>query len=133
MGVGVAYVCTEDAFPSKRLMQMVTLLRRRCAESPVAKIDFGSGVFVEHAAELDDLDRCVCERLPVLLGRHNVKLIVIDSIAAVFRAEFSVSESRERAKRLNAVGGRLRALADNHNIPVVCINQVHFLLFNFIY
>ena len=70
--------------------------------------------------------KLVNERLPVLFSKFNVKLIVIDSIAALFRSEFSSMESKQRAKKLNYLASALRNLGDKHGIPIVCINQVNY-------
>ncbi len=53
-----------------------------------------------------------------------MKLIVVDSLAALFRCEFESGEMFSRAKQLQRFGGRLHALSLKHNIPVVCVNQV---------
>ena len=53
--------------------------------------DVGSGIYVEHAGTLDALWHVVSHRIPLLLSqRSNVRLVVIDSIAALFRAEYGL-------------------------------------------
>ena len=47
-----AYICTEDVFPNRRLVQMVNLLKRRSGESAVKQIKFLDHIFIEHAAEV---------------------------------------------------------------------------------
>ena len=49
---GAVYICTEDVFPNKRLVQMVDLLKKRCHIPSVSDIKFTDNIFIEHAAEL---------------------------------------------------------------------------------
>ena len=65
-----------------------------------------------------------CPSSCLLLLFSGVRLVVIDSIAALFRAEFSVEESALRAHVLFDVARSLKQLAHEHSAAVVCINQV---------
>ncbi|KAF6133763.1 X-ray repair cross complementing 3 [Phyllostomus discolor] len=50
---GAVYVCTEDAFPDKRLQQLIALQPRLRTDAPgdvVGALPFGDRIFVEHAA-----------------------------------------------------------------------------------
>lgn len=52
---GAVYICTEDAFPSKRLQQLIAQQHKLRADVPpeiIQKIRFGNSIFVEHAADL---------------------------------------------------------------------------------
>eukprot|EP01125_Pyxidicula_operculata_P021072 TRINITY_DN7989_c0_g1_i1.p1 TRINITY_DN7989_c0_g1~~TRINITY_DN7989_c0_g1_i1.p1 ORF type:complete len:167 (-),score=36.28 TRINITY_DN7989_c0_g1_i1:15-515(-) len=62
----------------------------------------------------------------VLLLRKNpdVKCVVIDSIASIFRAEFTKNESAERASLLHLYAHKLKSLSDEYKIPFLTINQV---------
>ena len=64
-------------------------------------------------------------KLPSLLASGRVKLVVIDSIAALFRAEFGVHQAVQRAQLLQACGSRLQQLSETYETAVVCINQVY--------
>lgn len=55
---------------------------------------------------------------------HNASLIVVDSIAAILRAEFSQSEVIERQRLVGEQASRLKDVAHKFNIPVVVTNQV---------
>ena len=72
----------------------------------------------------NDLRNIITHRLPVLLNRGGIKLVIIDSIAALFRVEFSLGETSKRAKILRSFGAQLRKLSNLYSIPVVCVNQV---------
>lgn len=50
VGAGAIYICTEDAFPSRRLKQMVDRLQLR-SHPPLSSV-LMDNVFVEHAADL---------------------------------------------------------------------------------
>ena len=67
---------------------------------------------------------CIDQRLPLLLAKGLVKLIVVDSLAALFRSEFEPGEMFSRAKQLQRFGGKLHYLSSQHNVPVICVNQV---------
>ena len=52
---GAVYVCTEGAFPSRRLQQLVAqqqLLRPDVPGDVLGKIKFGDQIFVEHVADV---------------------------------------------------------------------------------
>lgn len=72
----------------------------------------------------DDLRNIITHRLPVLLNRGAIKLVIIDSIAALFRVEYSLGETSKRAKVLRSFGAQLHKLSNLYSIPVVCVNQV---------
>ncbi|XP_050192913.1 DNA repair protein XRCC3 isoform X2 [Myiozetetes cayanensis] len=123
---GAVYICTEDSFPSKRLQQLIGQQHKLRADVPaeiIQKIRFGNSIFVEHAADLDTFHRCITTRLSLLLARGMVRLVVIDSIAALFRCEFGVSESVMKARYLQTFGAQLHSLSTRFRTPIMCINQ----------
>ncbi|XP_036699904.1 DNA repair protein XRCC3 isoform X2 [Balaenoptera musculus] len=127
LGAGAVFVCTEDAFPSRRLQQLIAqqqCLRTDVPGDVVRKIQFGHQIFIEHAADVDTLLECVREKVPVLLSRGMARLVVIDSVAAPFRCEFDQAASALRARRLQALGAELRRLSCTFRSPVLCVNQV---------
>ncbi|NXJ04337.1 XRCC3 protein, partial [Odontophorus gujanensis] len=124
---GAVYICTEDAFPSKRLQQLIAQQHKLRADVPpeiIQKIRFGNNIFVEHAADLDTFHNCITKRISVLLTRGAVRLVVIDSIAALFRCEFGASDSVLRARYLQMFGAQLHGLSTRFRTPIMCINQV---------
>ncbi|NXF97349.1 XRCC3 protein, partial [Eubucco bourcierii] len=123
---GAVYICTEDAFPSKRLQQLIDQQRKLRADVPaeiIQKIKFGNSIFVEHAADLDAFHNCITKRISLLLTRGMVRLVVIDSIAALFRCEFGVSDSVTKAQYLQTFGAQLHSLSTKFRTPIMCINQ----------
>ncbi|KAG8236139.1 hypothetical protein J437_LFUL001597 [Ladona fulva] len=49
-GSGTIYICTEDPFPSRRLIQMIQELQKKCPEAK--GITFGDRIYVEHVCDL---------------------------------------------------------------------------------
>ncbi|XP_072486218.1 DNA repair protein XRCC3 isoform X3 [Notamacropus eugenii] len=124
---GVIYICTEDVFPDKRLQQLIALqhqLRTDVPDEIIKKIKFGNSIFIEHAADIDTLFECITKRAPILLSRGMVRLIIIDSIAALFRCEFGIQHSITKAKYLQTLGAKLHQLSSEFQSPVLCINQI---------
>ncbi|XP_047107278.1 DNA repair protein XRCC3-like isoform X2 [Schistocerca piceifrons] len=122
---GAVFICTEDVFPHQRLQQLITTFPMSWNRGKLMreKINFGDNIFIEHIADVEVLKQCVGTRLPRLLSERNVKLIVVDSIAGVFR-NYEHGDALSRAKDLRNVGGKLHALAEQYKAAVVCVNQV---------
>eukprot|EP00958_Prasinococcus_capsulatus_P028431 scaffold6702_cov390-Prasinococcus_capsulatus_cf.AAC.7 len=64
------------------------------------------------------------EHLEGAIITNRVKLLVVDSIASLFRSQFSNSEMIERQKLLGKTAAALKYLAETFTIPVVVTNQV---------
>lgn len=64
-------------------------------------------------------------KLPSLLATGRVRLVVIDSIAALFRVEFGLNQAAQRAQLLRVCGAQLKRLSESYGVAVVCVNQVH--------
>lgn len=65
----------------------------------------------------------------MLVSRGMVRLVVIDSIAALFRCEFAAKDSVLKAKYLQIFGAKLHKLSSKFRVPVVCINQVKLRIY----
>ncbi|XP_016970327.1 DNA repair protein XRCC3 [Drosophila rhopaloa] len=118
LGKGVAYICTEDAFPARRLLQMSKACEKR---HPQEKLNFLGNIFVEHHYETEPLLNCIRNRLPRLMQQHGIGLIIIDSVAAIFRL---YTDFMERARQMRRLADALLTYADKYNCAVVCVNQV---------
>ncbi|XP_018084099.1 X-ray repair complementing defective repair in Chinese hamster cells 3 L homeolog isoform X2 [Xenopus laevis] len=124
---GAVYICTEDAFPSKRLQQLIKSQHKLRSDVPsdvIKNIRFGDSIFVEHTADVDTLTECIKKKVPVLLLRGSIRLVVIDSIAALFRCEFAAKDAAVKAKHLQTLGAKLHNISNRFITPVLCINQV---------
>ncbi|NXL24893.1 XRCC3 protein, partial [Setophaga kirtlandii] len=125
---GAVYIGTEDVFPSKRLQQLIDQQHKLRADVPaeiIQKIRFGNNIFVEQAADLDTFQQCLA-RLSLLLARGMARLVLIDSMAALFRAEFGPADAALKARHLQAFGAQLHSLSTRFSTPIVCINQVGY-------
>jgi DNA-repair protein XRCC3 len=124
---GACYISTEGAFPTKRLKQMLIGLRKKhpnLIQNEKMMELFTDRIFVESVPTLEALCQLLDERLPFLLQQQQVKLIIIDSIAALFRFEFGSEELLVRSQIIWKLANQLKLLSDSFNIPIVIVNQV---------
>ncbi|XP_011503637.1 PREDICTED: DNA repair protein XRCC3-like [Ceratosolen solmsi marchali] len=122
---GAAYICTESPFPSNRLHELINKINLK-TKYPISN----EMIFIEHISNSEDLKNCIYNprRLPNLLSHYNIKLLVIDSIAATFRVEYDSVYLQNRAKSLRNIGYRLQKLSSIYNMAIICINQVTALV-----
>ncbi|KAG8625901.1 hypothetical protein KVT40_006302 [Elsinoe batatas] len=133
------YITTEAPLQTTRLAQILSM-------NPIAtSVEAGHEPSLArvHAIKVPDLEsqeHILQYQLPVAIERHNIGLVVIDSIAANFRAEFDrgdgigdnmdMVQTQKRAafaartNQLIALGTHLRSLAQKYNLAVVVANQV---------
>ncbi|TMW46280.1 hypothetical protein DOY81_008637 [Sarcophaga bullata] len=90
------------------------------AKYPSLDINYLANVHVEHVLHSEQLLKCVSERLPPLMATVRIGLIIIDSVAAVFR---TYTNYIERAKDMRKLANHLLHLADKYNCAVICVNQ----------
>ncbi|XP_031640062.1 DNA repair protein XRCC3 homolog isoform X2 [Contarinia nasturtii] len=110
------YICTEDAFPSKRLVQIASFY-----EKQYHRTNWLDNIFVEYCPESAVLMNCICNRLPSFMAQQSIGLIIIDSIAGAFRRD---SDAIARADNMRKLVFKLQALADDYDCAVVCVNQI---------
>ncbi|XP_018397508.1 PREDICTED: DNA repair protein XRCC3-like [Cyphomyrmex costatus] len=117
LGAGAIYICTESAFPSKRLQQLLE-------KSEIAKTHSVNGdvIFVTHIATIEELVLCLQRKVPVLMNARKIGLLIIDSIAAPYRIEDWEDPLQGKTKR--SIGRQLHELCKNDDLCVICINQV---------
>ncbi|KAL6260389.1 hypothetical protein P5V15_007917 [Pogonomyrmex californicus] len=112
---GAIYICTETAFPSKRLQQLL-----KKSEITKAHSVTGDVIFVTHIATIEELVLCLQRKVPVLMNAHKIGLLIIDSIAAPYRSE----DWKDQGKTKRSIGRQLHELCKNDDLCVICINQV---------
>lgn len=115
----VVYISTEDIFPAKRFNQMVKEFR---SKFNIHSVEFEDNMFLKHAADFHQLLKCLKTQLPSLLKVKRVGLVIIDSIAGLFRAE-TVNSYSTRSKQFLQIIQELNSL-NGKNIFIVCVNQV---------
>lgn len=90
------FISTEGAFPSTRLTQLAEEFaneyHKEYSESNT-KRNFLDDIYLMHANSVEDLHSVLTRDVPVLADRSSIKLVVIDSIAAVLRGDFDSSQS----------------------------------------
>jgi len=143
------YISTEAALSTKRLHQLLRVhpVLSVLPQSEKPSLD---KVLSIQTPDLESQDHILRYQVPVAVKRQNLGLIVIDSIAANYRAEFerpnqptvhtstpkatsqgpSAVERRagqsmaERKPQLIQLGAFLRNLARTENIAIVVANQI---------
>ncbi|XP_050405437.2 DNA repair protein XRCC3 [Patella vulgata] len=120
---GAVYICTEDAFPNKRLQQLISHYNEKYSGLK-ERIQFSDNIYIEHISDYDGLTYCIHKKLPVLLAQGLIQLVIVDSVAALFRCDYENHEMIKRAKHMNTFAGKLRGFSQQYNIPIVCVNQV---------
>jgi len=84
--------------------------------------------------DLESQDHILRFQVPVAIRRHGIRLIILDSVAANYRAEFerpgagngqtTGANMAQRSSELVKLGQLLRDLAREQNIAIVVANQV---------
>ena len=114
---GVIFVDTENTFRAERVHQIAES-RGLDAEEIMKKI-FVCKIY--YSAQLE----AVIRTLAKYIEQYKARLVIIDSIISLHRAEFSGRKTlAERQQRLNMMLHKLIRLAEIYNIAVVYTNQV---------
>ena len=87
-----------------------------------------SKVFSIQTPDLESQEHIITYQVPIAIEREKIGLVIIDSIAANYRAERHDSNTgsamAERSGHLAKLGAHLRSLARDHNCAIVVANQV---------
>jgi len=119
LGGSVMYLDTEGSFRSARLTQIAEGMGYD--EQKVQKIRENTYVYsvTSHEQQVD-----IIKRLDALTKDKNIKLIIIDSVISLFRAEYIGREMlSERQQMLANHLGDLKTFARKNDIVVVVTNQ----------
>ena len=133
-GVGtdrsVAYICTEDHFPSMRFKELIEARAsqiykyRTVATGKSVFEELSDSVYIEKTDTSSGLEHYLSRWVPKLIEEKNLGLLIVDSIAGALRDEFVVSSPGLRTESLWRIAKLLRSITFKYNIPVVCVNQV---------
>ena len=119
------YISTEYPLPTNRLAQ---ILRNHPLIASHPRPPSLNRILTLNTPDLESQDHILTYQLPVALARHNVGLVIIDSIAANYRAEPSSANTpfalATRSAQLVRLGALLRSLSRRHNCAIVVANQV---------
>jgi DNA repair protein RadA len=117
LGGSVLFIDTEGTFRPERIEAIASA----AGMDPKAALD---NVLVIRAANSDQQILAV-ERADKTIKERNIKLIVVDSLMSLFRAEYPGRGALgERQQKLNAHIHKLQSLADVHGLAVYITNQV---------
>ena len=117
LGGAAIYVDTEGTFRPERIKQIADS-RGLNAEGLLENITFCK---VYNSSHLE----LVIKSLGKYIEKCKAKLVIVDSIISLHRAEFvGRGTLAERQQKLNGIIHRLLRLAEVHNIAVVVTNQV---------
>ena len=145
---GAVYIGTESALATPRLCQIADSLVSELQTSPPPNIPetdlkaaisglstHGDRIYYIHCPDLEAQEHIVTFQLPVILSRHSIGLVILDSITANYRAEFDIpnapqslstraAQMAQRSKALRKLAGKLKDLAIERNVAVLAVNQV---------
>jgi RAD51-like protein 1 len=119
----VLFIDTERKFSGERLLQIAKQRFPESFPNENAANTMMERVLVkkpESSAKLLEL----LQNLESDIIDHGIKLIIIDSIASLARADFGAKDVMERQKLLGQQASRLKYLAESFRIPVLVTNQV---------
>jgi DNA repair protein RAD57 len=120
------YISTEAPLSTTRLAQLLES-HPRLSQLAAADKPSLSRVLAIPVQDLESQDHILAFQLPNAIRRYKVGLVVLDSVAANYRAEHGSAVPRDlanRAAQLAKLGKFLRDLAKEENIAVVVANQV---------
>ena len=119
------YLSTEHPLPTNRLAQ---LLKDHPVLASHPSPPSLNRILTLNTPDLESQDHILTYQLPVALARHNVGLVILDSIAANYRAECNSANTPSalatRSAQLVRLGALLRSLSRHHNCAIVVANQV---------
>ncbi|KAK6399238.1 DNA repair protein rhp57, partial [Oleoguttula sp. CCFEE 5521] len=115
------YISTEAPLQTTRLTQLLTH-HPRLANLPNTNAPSLSRIQSTHIHDLEAQEHILRYQVPVLITRHNVGLVVVDSIAANYRAEFdkgttgrAAQSLSKRSAQISQLGTLLRGIAKEFN------------------
>ena len=125
----VCYLDTERKFSAVRVLQIAAARLRK--EHPTATEDRIKQVARAVVSKIHVFTLTSCkellERIQTLQSfiiTNHVRLIIVDSVAAVARQDFSGNSLVQRQAWLNLLASELKYLAEIFHVPVVVTNQV---------
>lgn len=141
-GRNALYISTEAPLSTRRLAQMLNN-NPLFSSVPASERPSLDNIISTTTPDLESQEHILTYQVPVEVERRDIGLIVLDSVAANYRAEFDRSSRNgpggtageggpkgagqnmgARSAELVRLGMLLRDLARNHNLAVVVSNQV---------
>lgn len=129
-GKSALYISTEAPLQTTRLTQILSHHLNLC-DLGKEEIPTLSRIHSTHIHDVEAQEHILRYQVPVAIKKQNIGLLVIDSIAANYRAEFDkngmqkgAASFAKRSAQVSQLGVLLRDIAQTHNIAVVVANQV---------
>jgi DNA-repair protein XRCC3 len=120
-GAGL-YLCTED-IPVTRWGQLVESYVNKYPNTDAEL--YNRNMYHCKVYSIQKLTEIIQGKVLPLIRTQNIKVLVIDSIAALFRCELgSIDQTQERTNTLHSHACILKQLSDENKIPILIINQV---------
>ncbi|GIY19460.1 DNA repair protein XRCC3 homolog [Caerostris extrusa] len=117
----VVYIHSEGDFPIKRFLQMATAFKSK--NPKLQNIKLSDNLILKKVFNLGQLMHVLQKGLPELLKKvNNLKIIIIDSVAALLRCEYD--SLNERTSLLLQLATEIWKLANINGMAVICVNQV---------
>ncbi|ORY64427.1 DNA repair protein RAD57 [Pseudomassariella vexata] len=133
LGRPAMYISTEAPLSTKRLFQILSS-NPSLRDLDRAARPSTDNILSTVTPDLESQDHILQFQVPVEVSRRNVGLLVLDSVAANYRAEFEREPSgavsngglnmAQRSNELVRLGQLLHELARKHKLAVVVANQV---------
>ncbi|MGB8934495.1 MAG: DNA repair and recombination protein RadA [Candidatus Nitrosopolaris sp.] len=118
LGGNVIFIDTENTFRAERIYQIAETRGVNEPQDILRKI-YVCKIYNSNHLEL------IIQNLGKSIQDYNARLVIVDSIIALHRAEFAGRETlADRQQRLNIMLHKLTRLAEVYNIAVVITNQV---------
>ncbi len=129
-GKSALYISTEAPLQTTRLTQILKGHPRLSSLSAEERPSL-SRIQSTHIHDVEAQEHVLRYQVPVAIQKQNIGLLIIDSIAANYRAEFDKGKARKgaesfakRSNQLMKLGALLRDIARRFNVAVVVANQV---------
>ena len=117
LGGGVLFIDTEATFRPDRIVQLAEA-QGMDPQQVLKNIHIARAKNTDHQIIL-------AERSGELIEKHNIKLVVVDSLTSQFRSEYlGRGALGERQQKLNKHVHMLQKLAEKYNLAVYVTNQV---------
>ena len=119
----VLYIDTEKKFSGERLVEIARARAPSAFEDDQGIAHMLDQVLVRSPSDSTEL-LYILENLQGSIIDYNIKLIIVDSIAALVRSEFGTNKMAERQKLLGKQASCLKFLAESFKIPILVTNQI---------
>lgn len=138
LGGGAIYMHadTPSYLPAvKRLKQIAAAFAKSHSAHGATEERLMNQISIIQIDTAESLEHVIVNALPGFLREKPVRLIVLDSIGALFRAVgedggSSRTHLHDRAQQLFAISARLKRISDSFNVAIVITNQARNLSSN---